>query len=92
MKFIALILILLFCVGCSQWVAEKRPETQEERLAVAKHEAEILSKIPQTLSGHDQDWDDVIAEVHKISVDTYCKTRLYEWKQHFTGKMREVEG
>lgn len=86
--------IIMFCsvlTGCSsQWYAEQRPETAEERKAVADHEAQLLSTIPTTLSGRDQDWDDVVSTVHKIAVQTHCKTRLYEYFGGYTGKMKEI--
>lgn len=90
-------IIVLITVGCgsTQWIPHQRPETPEERIAVAKHESLILSKIPQELSGHDQDWDDAIAAAHRIAVKTWCKTRLYEFQHGFsgryTGRFKELE-
>lgn len=87
----AIILLCSVLSGCSsQWFAEQRPETTEEREAVAKHELEILSHIPSTLSGHDQDWDDAMATAHKIAVQTHCKHRLYEYYGGYTGKRKEI--
>ena len=65
----AIILLCSVLSGCgNQWFAEQRPETAEERKAVSDHEAQILSHIPSTLSGHDQDWDDVITTAHRVSI------------------------
>lgn len=64
--------------GDTQWVVEKRPETPEEREAVAREEKSILAHAPHSLSGHDQDWDDAIRAVHYMEVSTACKSRLYE--------------
>jgi len=87
----AMILLCSVLSGCeSQWFAEQRPETAEERRAVSDHETMLLSNVPATLSGHDQDWDDVVETVHKIAVKTHCKTRLYEYYGGYTGKMKEV--
>lgn len=93
-------LIVLLClplfIGCSNsWVPRQKPETPEERKAVADHEARILSNIPKALAGHDQDWDDAIAMAHRVAVETHCKTRLYEFDRGFdgglTGRMKEIQ-
>lgn len=93
-------LITMLCLplfmGCSNsWVPQQKPETPEERKAVMEHETKILSNIPKTLAGHDQDWDDAIAMAHRVAVLTHCKTRLYEFKTgfdcNFTGRMKEVQ-
>lgn len=91
---IALLCLPLF-MGCSNsWVPQRKPETPEERKAVMEHETKILSNIPKTLAGHDQDWDDAIATAHRVAVETQCKTRLYEhdpgWKNGYTGRMKEI--
>jgi len=95
MKIAMIIILSIICLGCGiAWVEEQRPETPEERLAVAQLEKEILSKIPHTLSGHDQDWDDVIMAAHKIAVKTFCKSRLYErdgWSSQYTGNRKETK-
>lgn len=93
MKYL-IVIACLFIFGCgTNWKVEKHPETDKERDSVAKHEKEILSKIPSTLSGHDQDWDDVIIAAHNIAVQTYCKDRLYEYEWSClvrTGKIKEI--
>lgn len=92
------VVVALFLTGCngSAWVTDRRPETPEERKAVMEHETKILSQIPHTLSGHDQDWDDVVAVAHRAAVQTQCKERLYEVRtgvfvprNDWTGRMRE---
>ncbi len=96
MIMFGMLLLAGVLAGCGpQWLSKQRPETPEERQAVAKHEIQILSNIPQTLSGNDQDWDDAIAEAHRIAVKTWCKTRLYEFIPDFnggeyTGRYKEI--
>jgi len=93
--YITIIVVILLCsvmAGCENtWYAEQRPETAEERRAVSDHETILLSNVPSTLSGHDQDWDDVVKTVHGIAVKTHCKVRLYEYDTYgYTGRMKEV--
>lgn len=90
----ALMVLALFMAGCgNNWYAERKPETSEERAAVAQHEKILISNIPAQLSGHDQDWDDAIREAHRIAIETFCKTRLYEYTPggYPTGRIKEVD-
>ena len=84
--------VMLLCIGCTKWVPDQKPETQEERECVERVQGDILSHTPLTLSGDDQDWDDAIVQAHNVAAKTCCKTRLYEfsWDAR-TGKMKEVD-
>jgi hypothetical protein len=90
-------LILLLC-GCENtWHPKRQIETPEERRCVVEQEARIMSNVPKTLSGHDQDWDDAIKAAHNVAVESCCKTRQYEYDRamfshiFWTGRMREVQ-
>jgi hypothetical protein len=100
MKNIIICFALLFVVGCGDgisWIPDSRIETEEERKCVEKIQTELLKHIPTTLSGHDQDWDDVISTTDRVAVNTCCKVRLYEFENKFfgrtgyTGKMKEIK-
>ena len=88
-KLTAAIVVLAGLCGCTQWVADYRPETPEEQQAVADLTLKLVGEVPQTLSGHDQDWDDVIKAAHAVATKTACKRRYYElhWWDGYTGRM-----
>jgi len=98
-KVPALILLcaLALC-GCEdklEWLVEQRPETSAERDACAKLEVELMAKFPQSVAGHDQDYDDAIIEARNAAVLTVCRRRRYEayWtgsRWRYTGKMEEL--
>lgn len=90
MKYFLPVLCFLL-VSCTQWYPERRPETDEERQAVAHLEERLIKQVPRVLSGSDQDWDDVIKTAHIVAIDTLCKTRLYEHKDGVeTGRFTEL--
>ena len=88
MKRVALLLISAVLSGCGsksyEWRVDRRPETIEERNAVALETIAILKAVPiQKLEGHDQDWDDAISTAYKSAAQNQCQSRLYEWE--YTG-------
>jgi len=97
MKKVLLTSLFLFCiVGCNDpyWRFEQAPETPQERIAVAQLEIDILKAVQlNSLSGHDQDWDDAIKMAHKVAIKTICKKRLYEVNSTgaYTGRMKEIK-
>ena len=96
-KWCKYIVLSILLAGCKpSWYPDRKVETDDERKAVSALESTLLSRIPSTLSGHDQDWDDAIQAAHSVSVETVCKTRQYEWQPefgggHYTGKYREID-
>jgi hypothetical protein len=67
--------------GCSRspvWVERETPTTEQERKAVAEMIVKILAATPATLSGHDQDWDDAIAEARRTAGATLCRKTYWE--------------
>ncbi len=97
MKKLLCVIGIAICVpllGCgTTWVTDRKIETPEERKCVAEHELKLLGKVPSTLSGHDQDWDDAIEAAHAAAINTCCATRAYEFKRGsdgYTGRYREI--
>jgi hypothetical protein len=92
-RFCIAIVILMALTGCStQWIPDYRPETEAEREAVAALTLKLVGEVPHTLSGHDQDWDDVVRAAHDVAEKTVCRLRYYEhdrWNGGFTGRVRE---
>jgi hypothetical protein len=85
LKFILIVSIMVLLTGCGKsyyWHVEKHVETPEEAALVAAQEKDIIAELTKhdlTLSGHDQDWDDTITAVHNAAIETYCKSRMYEY-------------
>jgi len=74
-------LLAILLVGCERttWVERHDPTTDVERKAVAEHAERILSATPKSLNGHDQDWDDAIAQAHRDAARYLCRPTLWEW-------------
>jgi formate dehydrogenase assembly factor FdhD len=88
-----LLVFCLFLAGCGTYnVTEHIPQTQEERDCVIKVEQELMSRVPKTLSGHDQDWDDAIKAAHNAALNTCVQPVLVEYKSFGnepTGKIKK---
>lgn len=72
---------LCFLCGCADsisWTQRVVPTTDEERQKVAEHAERVLAGTPRTLSGHDQDWDDAIAQAHRDAVAVFCRPTMWE--------------
>jgi hypothetical protein len=87
---LALCILAAVCVGCgASWTERREPTTDAERKAVAEHVQKILAVTPSTLGGHDQDWDDAIAEAHRQARATLCRPTLWEWDgNNYTGRWK----
>ena len=100
MKLFATLALVILLVGCSEkppekrWVLVHKAMTQEEIARVDSHVREVLSHIPQQISGHDQDLDDYAKAVYSGAVNSLTKPRMFEeiylneWWQA-TGAWRE---
>ena len=92
-KCLIIVVACMALASCSCWQERWLPETPEERKAVAELEAKLIGQVPGTISGHDQDWDDVIVRAHQVACKTVCRMRLYEmngFTGEYTGRVREV--
>lgn len=93
MKALVVACVLCLC-GCGRtWNVRNVPTTAEERAAVAEHAREVLSAIPKTLSGDDQDWDDSIREAHEQAREILCEPTLWEWDRgecRYTGNWKKL--
>lgn len=83
MKALALIVLAaVMGVGCFQsspiWQMRNVPTTEVEREKVSQETEKILAATPKSLAGHDQDWDDAIAEANRVACETWCKPTLWE--------------
>lgn len=79
-------------VGCEpRWVERQVPTTDTERALVAQMEMRILENVPGTLSGNDQDWDDVVKEAHLTAEKTICKITYWEYSGGFTGRWKYAD-
>ena len=88
MKILILPIALLLC-GCEpDWILRNEPTTDAERKAVVEHVERIIGATPKTLSGHDQDWDDAIAEAHRQARKSLCRPTMWEYSQHYTGRWK----
>lgn len=79
--------VLLFA-GCSnkiRWIEERELVNDSARQAAAQHAEKILGATPTTLSGHDQDWDDAIAEAEKQARNLFARRMLREWEVRWDG-------
>lgn len=98
---ILLLLSAILLVGCERttWCERREPTTDAERKAVAEHAERILAATPKTLSGHDQDWDDAIAQAHRSAAYYLCRPTLWEWHEggffkpgcEFTGRWKYID-
>lgn len=97
----ALAAATLLC-GCGRpepiWTERRVPTTDAERQAVAEHVERILASTPKSLGGHDQDWDDAIAEAHRQARASLCRPTLWEWQGdsflgggEYTGRWKYAE-
>lgn len=87
---------LLLQAGCArtEWVERHVPTDDAQRAAIATHVEKILGATPQSLAGHDQDWDDAIAEAHRRATDLYCPSTYWEWDRTsatWTGRWRYAD-
>ncbi len=89
--FAACLLSSVLC-GCGdneRWIERRLPTTDEERKLCAEHVEKIISQVPRTLSGHDQDWDDAIAQAHYQATMMLCRPTLWQLKDgDFTGQWK----
>lgn len=93
MKKILLFALLSLCAGCEEritWQSARKPITAEDRRAVADQEARLLSHIPTTLSGHDQDWDDAVTAAHTAAMESCSPVTMWEYSdmRGYTGRWR----
>lgn len=75
------LLSMAVLAGCSRspvWVERHVPTSDAEREAVAAMVEKVLAATPATLSGHDQDWDDAIAEAKRTAQETRCRPTYWE--------------
>lgn len=87
MKNLILILAASFLLcGCdnsptpNQWRVDNIVVTDAERESIAKMQVEILVNVPQTVSGSDQDWEDVVIEASEAAHRACAVNRLWEYE------------
>lgn len=86
MKTFLTILLLLGLVACGskdtkpevRWFLVHKAMTAEEHARVDAHVREILSHVPQSINGHDQDLDDYAKAVYAGALETLTPPRLFE--------------
>lgn len=103
MKTLLTILLTLGLVACSgekkpeiRWVLTHKAMTAEEHARIDAHVREILSHVPQSISGHDQDLDDYARAVYKGALESLTPPRFFEseWHEPYwveTGRWRSDE-
>jgi hypothetical protein len=93
MKSLYIVPLLLLLWGCGAydpiWSLRHVPTTDIERERVAEEAQRILSATPQSLAGHDQDWDDAIEAAQNAATKTWCRATLWEYASTF-GTWRET--
>lgn len=102
MKAVLLISFLLLA-GCgrpARWEERIIPVTDQDRSNVAAEVKQILSATPQSLAGHDQDWDDAIEAAYRVSVHIWCRPTKWEvapastsWhsRYDYTGRWKYID-
>lgn len=86
---IPVILLLLACEVAPR--VEYIPTTPEERAAVqATVDAQLARSFPNglTLSGHDQDWDDLVQRMNIEVRYNLCRPTQWEYQGSFDGAMK----
>jgi hypothetical protein len=84
MRLLATFFLLAILVGCQPkvpakcWNLQHKAMTQEEVERVDAHVREVLSHIPQQVSGHDQDLDDYAKAVYYGAINSLTKPRMFE--------------
>jgi hypothetical protein len=83
MRKYVVLLALLLLTGCYDneapfWIERHVPTTPEERVAVAAMTEKILAATPDSLSGHDQDWDDAIERAKESAEEICCAPTYWE--------------
>lgn len=93
-KITAAVFLALLC-GCDRtaWIERRIPTTDAERKMVKEHvEAIIPDILPETLSGDDQDLEDIVIEAHTEARNSFCRPTLWEWKNdEYTGRWKYSE-
>lgn len=99
MKYILPLLLLLAC-GCNPvapiWVERHVPITDDQRLAMAAHVECIAGSLPSTVSGDDQDLEDLLESAYAGAARIFCPITYWErapsggsWE--FTGRWRYAQ-
>lgn len=103
MKTLMALLLLLGLVACGgptkpeiRWVLTHKAMTAEEHARIDAHVREVLSHVPQNISGHDQDLDDYAKQVYRGALETLTPPRFFEseWHEPYwveTGRWRAAE-
>lgn len=96
MKYSLLLLLLCACDRSPVWIERHIPITEEQRKAVADHVECIAASLPSSLSGDDQDLEDVINAAYAGGMQVLCPTTYWEsastgssWQ--FTGRWRYAQ-
>jgi len=79
MKIVYMILVAYIFIGCDDYYEfKKEPFTKQEMIAIQAHEKELLKNyVPNSLSGDDQDWEDLIEEAHQNAVESCAENKVY---------------
>lgn len=75
-------------ISCDEYHNNYEPISPTEQAAIIAYEQTILKDyIPSTISGDDQDFEDVIEAVHKNALQNCCALKRWHYKN---GKLVEI--
>lgn len=96
MRALLILPLALVLTGCEPRLYYRREShlvTDAQRQAAAEFEQKAIADLRvSSVSGHDQDWDDVMAQIHKQAVELYGTEFVVERHDYnYTGRRWPID-